>query len=242
MKGKGGTWTYDDLNKFLASPKAFVPGTAMGFAGIPKDSERADVIAYLRSLSDKPGAAADRGEVIFRQSCMDLRTTRRPGIAWPFVYGDRVGCYRDVSPHRRGSRVDIMRKKQRNLSNPCLILGPHARLCSRKQQDILAFGNHPTTSSARQRRSRDGPGAGTRRKPSRDRSRPTPSPQPRDWSGGTRSRCSATSNIPADFKHFDYVNPNAPKGGVARMISIGTFDNFNIAVAGIKGSLAPAAS
>ena len=47
---------------------------------------------------------------------------------------------------------------------------------------------------------------------------------------------------PADFKHFDYVNPNAPKGGVARMISIGTFDNFNIAVAGIKGSLAPAAT
>ncbi|HEV7636685.1 MAG TPA: ABC transporter substrate-binding protein, partial [Bradyrhizobium sp.] len=47
---------------------------------------------------------------------------------------------------------------------------------------------------------------------------------------------------PADFKRFDYVNPDAPKGGVARMISIGTFDNFNIAVAGIKGSLAPAAA
>jgi cytochrome c len=54
MKGKGGTWTYDDLNKFLANPKAFIPGTAMGFAGISKDSERADVIAYLRSLSDSP--------------------------------------------------------------------------------------------------------------------------------------------------------------------------------------------
>ena len=47
---------------------------------------------------------------------------------------------------------------------------------------------------------------------------------------------------PADFKHFDYVKPDAPKGGVARMISIGTFDNFNIAVAGIKGSIAPAAA
>jgi len=47
---------------------------------------------------------------------------------------------------------------------------------------------------------------------------------------------------PADFKRFDYVNPDAPKGGVARMISLGTFDNFNIAVAGIKGSLAPAAA
>jgi microcin C transport system substrate-binding protein len=47
---------------------------------------------------------------------------------------------------------------------------------------------------------------------------------------------------PADFKRFDYVNPDAPKGGTARLISLGTFDNFNIAVAGIKGSLAPAAA
>ena len=54
MKAKGGTWTYDDLNKFIANPKGFVPGTAMGFAGISKDSERADVIAYLRTLADNP--------------------------------------------------------------------------------------------------------------------------------------------------------------------------------------------
>jgi microcin C transport system substrate-binding protein len=46
---------------------------------------------------------------------------------------------------------------------------------------------------------------------------------------------------PADFKRFDYVNPDAPKGGVARLISIGTFDNFNIAVMGVKGSIAQAA-
>jgi cytochrome c len=54
MKAKGGTWTYDDLNQFLTNPKAFIPGTAMGFAGIQKDSQRADVIAYLRTLSDHP--------------------------------------------------------------------------------------------------------------------------------------------------------------------------------------------
>ena len=54
MKAKGGDWSFDDLNKFINSPKGFVPGTAMGFAGIQKDSERADVIAYLRSLSEKP--------------------------------------------------------------------------------------------------------------------------------------------------------------------------------------------
>ena len=54
MKGKGGEWTFDALNKVLTSPKAYIPGTAMGFAGIAKDSERADVIAYLASLADTP--------------------------------------------------------------------------------------------------------------------------------------------------------------------------------------------
>src|SRR3954464_13139483 len=38
MKGKGGTWTYDELNKFLANPKGYIPGTAMGFAGLSRDS------------------------------------------------------------------------------------------------------------------------------------------------------------------------------------------------------------
>ena len=54
MKAKGGIWTDDDLNKFIANPKGFVPGTAMGFAGISKDSERADVIDYLHTLADSP--------------------------------------------------------------------------------------------------------------------------------------------------------------------------------------------
>jgi microcin C transport system substrate-binding protein len=43
---------------------------------------------------------------------------------------------------------------------------------------------------------------------------------------------------PAGFKHFEYVNPQAPKGGLVRMIAIGTFDNFNMAVSGVRGSLA----
>ncbi|MGN6460349.1 MAG: extracellular solute-binding protein [Pseudolabrys sp.] len=47
---------------------------------------------------------------------------------------------------------------------------------------------------------------------------------------------------PADFKHFDYVNPQAPKGGTARMIAFGTFDNFNRVIAGVKGSFAQGAA
>jgi len=54
MKAKGGKWTYEDLNAFLTDPKKFVPGTAMGFAGISKDTTRADVIDYLHTLADSP--------------------------------------------------------------------------------------------------------------------------------------------------------------------------------------------
>lgn len=54
MKKKGGVWTIDDLNTFLTNPRKFVPGTKMTFAGLPKASQRANVIAYLNSLSDNP--------------------------------------------------------------------------------------------------------------------------------------------------------------------------------------------
>jgi microcin C transport system substrate-binding protein len=43
---------------------------------------------------------------------------------------------------------------------------------------------------------------------------------------------------PEGFKHFDYVNPNAPQGGTVRQSALGTFDNFNTVVAGVKGSIA----
>ena len=54
MKSKGGKWTFDELNKFLAGPREYIPGTAMTFAGIKNDQQRADVIAFLDTLSDNP--------------------------------------------------------------------------------------------------------------------------------------------------------------------------------------------
>jgi len=42
---------------------------------------------------------------------------------------------------------------------------------------------------------------------------------------------------PANFPHFDYVNAKAPKGGAVRLIALGTFDNFNLVVAGVKGNI-----
>lgn len=54
MENKGGFWSYTDLNVFLYSPRDFVPGTKMSFAGIKNDQDRADVIAYLRQQNDSP--------------------------------------------------------------------------------------------------------------------------------------------------------------------------------------------
>jgi len=53
-QGGSVTWTYDNLSHFLAAPKKFVAGTAMGFAGLKKEDERANLIAYLRTLADTP--------------------------------------------------------------------------------------------------------------------------------------------------------------------------------------------
>ena len=56
LKGKGGDWTYEALNAFIQNPKAAVPGTIMAFAGLAQAKERADLLAYLRTLSDSPVA------------------------------------------------------------------------------------------------------------------------------------------------------------------------------------------
>ena len=56
MKAKGGNWTYDELFKFLQSPGSYIPGTKMSFAGISKEQDRINLIAYLRSDADTPAA------------------------------------------------------------------------------------------------------------------------------------------------------------------------------------------
>lgn len=54
MKEKGGEWTYEHLAGFLHKPAAYLPGTAMKFGGVAKPQELADLIAYIRTLSDSP--------------------------------------------------------------------------------------------------------------------------------------------------------------------------------------------
>ena len=58
-KGKGQNWTLDNLNAWLFKPQDFAKGTKMTFIGLPKAEDRANVVAYLNSLSDKPLSIAD---------------------------------------------------------------------------------------------------------------------------------------------------------------------------------------
>jgi cytochrome c len=50
MKASGVTWDEASLDKFLKKPKKFVPKTKMGFPGLKKDADRANIIAYLKTL------------------------------------------------------------------------------------------------------------------------------------------------------------------------------------------------
>ncbi len=54
LKAKAGAWNYEDLNAWLKKPAAYAAGTKMAFAGINSDKQRANVIAYLRSLAATP--------------------------------------------------------------------------------------------------------------------------------------------------------------------------------------------
>ncbi len=54
MKAKGGKWDFDALNAFITNPKGYVVGTKMGYAGEKDGAKRANILAYLRTLSDAP--------------------------------------------------------------------------------------------------------------------------------------------------------------------------------------------
>ena len=54
MRKMKGPWTPDEIAEFIRQPKSMVPGTTMTFAGISRASQRADVILFLNSRSDKP--------------------------------------------------------------------------------------------------------------------------------------------------------------------------------------------
>jgi cytochrome c len=61
LKEKGGNWTYEDLYHFLQQPAVFVPGTKMGFAGLPRSQDRLNLIAFLRMQADSPAPLPEGG-------------------------------------------------------------------------------------------------------------------------------------------------------------------------------------
>ncbi len=63
LLGKEGTWTFESLNAFLAKPKDYIPGTKMSFAGLNRTSERANLVAYLRTLADNPAPLPTQAEI-----------------------------------------------------------------------------------------------------------------------------------------------------------------------------------
>jgi len=62
MKKFPGNWDYESINKFITHPQAFLPGTKMGFAGLKKAQDRADVIAWLRQQADTPAPLPAEGK------------------------------------------------------------------------------------------------------------------------------------------------------------------------------------
>lgn len=54
FKAKEGKWDVEELNKFIYKPRDYAPGTKMSFAGISDDKDRANLIAYLNTLSANP--------------------------------------------------------------------------------------------------------------------------------------------------------------------------------------------
>ena len=56
MEAAGGAWTFENLNGFLLRPRDYLPGTSMSYAGMRDAEDRANLIAYLRTLDENPVA------------------------------------------------------------------------------------------------------------------------------------------------------------------------------------------
>lgn len=59
LKARGGTWSYRELAEYLHNPRTFAPGTSMFFAGMTDNRKIANLLAYLRTLSDHPAPLPD---------------------------------------------------------------------------------------------------------------------------------------------------------------------------------------
>lgn len=62
MTAFGGSWDFESLNDYLRRPSAYIRGTRMAFAGLRKDADRANLLAYMRSMASSPAPLPAPGE------------------------------------------------------------------------------------------------------------------------------------------------------------------------------------
>ena len=236
MKAKGGEWTFEELDKFLANPRGYIPGTAMAFAGISDDQQRADVIAYLHTLSDKPASRcrrpsrgrSGRGRQGSRrgakpaegcQAALRLRCAGPGKVAASHIltfHGRAIAPGRFVLPGTPGARCRFA-----GMNRPAR----RSRRCdgTKNRHNRPRFPDRSRNANAEPRHEL------TRRSILRSASafaaallgrargaacRSAALAQGAPSTGTWRHGLSLFGDLkyPADFKHFDYVNPEAPQG------------------------------
>ena len=112
LKAKGsGTWTFDELDKWLKDPRADVPGTAMTFAGLSNEKQRADVIVYLNSLSRVRCRCPPR-----RRKASSEKKWRKPSRT--LLFGTSRFCLRQRRGVFRRPHADVKRISSRHGSMP----------------------------------------------------------------------------------------------------------------------------
>jgi cytochrome c len=107
LKKVGGSWNWDNLSKWLTSPRTFAPGTKMTFAGLSNPQDRADVIAFLNQHSDNP-----------------LPMPKPPAEAAPAAAGAEPGTGPDNGP-QKAEKEPVLTEQQTG-ANPKNIGGPGA--------------------------------------------------------------------------------------------------------------------
>lgn len=81
MAAKGESWTYQNLNGFLWKPAAYAKGTKMTYPGLRKPQDRADMIAYLRTLADSPAALPSDADIAAEAPKDEAVADAQPGEA-----------------------------------------------------------------------------------------------------------------------------------------------------------------
>jgi cytochrome c2 len=105
LRNQGATWTLDRLEAFILSPQSAVPGTRMGFLGLPDDIERANLLGYLRTLTTGPVPPLPTGDAATAQprtnGLAPLAFAGLQSVRGRNVYDD-VGCGDCHGPTLRG--------------------------------------------------------------------------------------------------------------------------------------------